>query len=111
QHDGDVVALNQLRDLFRLERVRVSQRANAFKERIKEGDGATETVEKRERSEKKIVFSSLKRDGELRHVAQDIAMAQDHALRFARAPAGEKQDGFVMIAHSRHFQHSGEQSP
>src|SRR5205823_13470712 len=44
QHDGDLVALNQLRDLFRLERVRVSERANAFKERIKEGDGATETV-------------------------------------------------------------------
>src|SRR6185295_10122058 len=83
--------------------------AHALEERVEERDSATEAVEKWERGEDQIGFPGVERDGELGDVAQDIAMAEDHALRFARAATGEKEDRFGMIPDARQLQHSAEQ--
>ena len=111
EHHRDAVLFHQLGDFFRLERIRVGQRLHAFDERIPERHGATEAVKKWKRREHHIVLFRIEHDGELRDVAEDVAMAERHAFRFARASAGEKQDRFRAVAHVRAISGCGREAP
>src|SRR4051812_25369153 len=62
EHDGDLILLDQFRDLFCLERVRVGQGAHALDERIEKRHRAAKAVEEGKRRQKEIVFPRIEGD-------------------------------------------------
>jgi hypothetical protein len=110
QHDRHAVLLDELRNFSGFERARIRDGAHAFDEGIPERHGAAEAVEKRERREENIIRLRVEHGGELRDVAENIAMTQDHALRFAGTSAREKQDRFGVIANPGQLQPSRQKS-
>ena len=104
QHYGNTVFFNQLSILCGFERVRVSDNRRALDQRIPEGDGAAEAVEKRQGGQEELVFPGVEKDGELGDIAEDVAVTEDNAFRFSRTPTGKKQNCFFMSALSRQIE-------
>ena len=95
-----------------LQRIRIGDDPHAFDERIPKRDGAAEAVEKRQRGEdgsRPSWRSSMAL--KLRDVAEDVAMAQDDALRIAGAAAGEEEHGFARVPLRAESRAAGRECP
>src|SRR5205823_11850583 len=101
QQNRDFVILDQGGVLRCFERTWISDYWRALDERIPEGDGTAETVEKGERGKKTVVRPGIEHDGKLGDVADDIMMRKNDAFGFAGAATGKKQDCFFVAAVAR----------
>ena len=90
--------LNQLGELLHLQRRRVVNEVQPEDDRIPKRDRAAETMEQWQAAENAVGVSQVQPRAELDHIAHQIAMREHHALRIARAAAGEEQSGFLVSA-------------
>ena len=98
QQKGQLVPFDQRCALGRFQRIRVRDDADTFNERIPKCDSRSEGVKEGQRSEDCVGLSCVEQLPELRHVSDDVAVADDHTFRFSSRSACKEQDCLAVAA-------------